>query len=283
MRRAATRARRDAWRAIGLGLALPATLLLLWQAAAQGGAIDSLVFPPPTAIASQALAMAGDGELSTHVTATLGRLLPGYALGAGAGALAGLLMGVSRTVNCLLGPLFAALYALPKIATLPLLLLVFGLTETPKVLSVALAVFFVVQINSLAGVRQIDARTVEAARSYGASGLRMARFVLLPGACPGVVTGLRTAAGLGVVTVVAVEFVASDSGLGHLIWNSWTLFQPERMYVGLVCVAALGAAFSGAIHLVGRRAMPWRAAGVRRGAVGLRPRRPSPSRTPPHI
>ncbi|MFI9080834.1 ABC transporter permease [Streptomyces sioyaensis] len=244
---------------------MPLGLLLLWQATAELGVTDSLTFPPPSAIASQAGAMASSGELATHAGATLGRLLTGYVLGALAGALAGFAMGVSRIVNALLGPLFAALYALPKIATLPLMLLVFGLTETPKVLSVAVAVFFVLQINTLAGVRQIDRRTLESARSYGASGLRMLRFVLLPGACPGMVTGLRTAAGLGVVTVVAVEFVASESGLGYLIWNSWTLFQPERMYVGLVAVALLGALFSGAVSVVGRYAMPWKAATPRRG------------------
>lgn len=253
------RARRTAWRHAALGLAVPLVLLAIWQAAAEAGAIDTLLFPAPTQIAGRMADLASSGELGTHTAATLQRLLPGYVLGAVTGALAGFVMGVSRTASAAFGPLFSALYAVPKIATLPLLLLIFGLTETPKVLSVAITVFFVLQINTAAGVRQIDPRLLESARSYGASGLRLLRFVLLPGALPGVLTGLRTAAGLGVVVVVAVEFVASDSGLGYLIWNSWTLFQPDRMYVGLVSVAVLGAVFSAVVSLAGRWAMPWRA------------------------
>ncbi|MFI1965804.1 ABC transporter permease [Streptomyces pathocidini] len=267
--RAAARARRAVWRDAALGLAVPAALLLAWQAAARAGLIDTLLFPPPSAIAARLLDLVGSGELGTHTAATLRRLLPGYALGAATGALAGFAMGVSRLANAALGPLFAALYSVPKIATLPLLLLVFGLTETPKVLSVAITVFFVLQINTLAGVRQIDPRMLETARSYGASGLRLLRYVLLPGACPGVLTGLRTAAGLGVVVVVAVEFVASESGLGFLIWNSWTLFQPDRMYVGLVAVAVLGSLFSAVVSLVERWAVPWRVPVRMRRAVRM--------------
>lgn len=245
---------RDTW----LGITVPLAVLTLWQIAAMTGLIDTLLFPSPCTIAAGMYRMACSGELGVHFAATLGRLLPGYALGALSGTLAGFAMGVSRTVNALLSPLFAALYALPKIATLPLLLLVFGLNETPKVLSVAITVFFALQINTLAGVRQIDPRTLEAARSYGAAGVRLLCFVLLPGALPGVLTGLRAAAGLGVVVVVAVEFVASDRGLGYLTWNSWTLFQPERMYVALISVALLGALCSGAVSLVARWATPWR-------------------------
>ncbi|NLU71496.1 ABC transporter permease [Streptomyces sp. HNM0575] len=257
-RAVAARARRGAWRRAALGLAVPVLLLAAWESAARAGAVDTVFFPAPTRIAARTAALASSGELGTHTAATLWRLLPGYALGAATGALAGFVMGVSRTLSAAFGPLFSALYAVPKIATLPLLLLVFGLTETPRVLSVAVTVFFVLQINTAAGVRQIDPRLLESARAYGASGLRLLRFVLVPGALPGVLTGLRTATGLSVVVVVAVEFVASERGLGYLIWNSWTLFQPDRMYAGLMCVALLGAVFSGAVSLAGRAAMPWR-------------------------
>ncbi|MGW2587897.1 ABC transporter permease [Streptomyces virginiae] len=259
VRASVSAARREAAWTVALGLAVPVALLAGWEAVARTGAVDTLLFPPPSRTFASLAAMAGDGELGRHVAATLGRLAPGYAVGALTGSLTGFAMGVSRTVRYAFGPLFAALYSVPKIATLPLLLLIFGLTETPKILAVAITVFFVLQINTLAGVRQIDARVLESARSYGASGFRLLRFVLLPGAGPAVLTGLRTAAGLSVMVVVAVEFVASDSGLGFLIWNSWTLFQPDRMYVGLITVAALGALLSAAVALVERWLLPWRA------------------------
>ncbi|MFC5722306.1 ABC transporter permease [Streptomyces gamaensis] len=259
VRTAVAQARKDAARSLIPAVALPLLLLGGWEAAARTGVVDALLFPPPTRIVGRLAAMAADGELGEHVAATLGRLLPGYALGTLGGAAAGFAMGVSRTVRAALGPLFAALYCVPKTATLPLLLLVFGLTETPRVLSVAITVFFVMQINTLAGVRQIDPRMLQTARSYGASGLRLLRFVLLPGALPAMLTGLRTAIGLGVVVVVAVEFVASERGLGFLIWNSWTLFQPDRMYVGLLTVALLGAVLAAAVTVAERWLVPWRA------------------------
>jgi ABC-type nitrate/sulfonate/bicarbonate transport system permease component len=167
-------------------------------------------------------------------------------------------MGSWRPLNAALGPLFTALYALPKIAILPLLLLIFGLTETPRILAVAISVFFVLQINTLAGVRQVDAKVLEAATAYGAAGLKRFRFVILPGALPFVFSGLRVAAGMAVIVVTSVEFVASDSGLGYLIWNSWQLFQPEQMYVGLVVVSLLGAVMTGLIILAERLAVPWK-------------------------
>ncbi|MGW5121801.1 ABC transporter permease [Streptomyces noursei] len=252
-------ARREAARSLIAAVVLPLSLLCMWEAAARTGLVDALLFPPPSHVVACLAAMAADGELGGHVAATLGRLLPGYALGTLSGAIAGFAMGISRTVRAALGPLFAALYCVPKTATLPLLLLIFGLNETPKVLSVAITVFFVMQINTLAGVRRVDPSVRDTARSYGASGLRLLWFVLLPGALPAILTGLRTAIGLGVVVVVAVEFVASESGLGFLIWNSWTLFQPDRMYVGLLAVALLGAALAAVVTLAERRLAPWTA------------------------
>ncbi|MFZ3475814.1 ABC transporter permease [Streptomyces sp. 4.24] len=253
------RVRRRARTAVLLGTAVPVGLLAAWECAARLAFIDPLLFPAPSRTGACAAALVASGELGGHAGATATRLFSGYALGAVAGIAAGFAMGVSRYVRAALTPLFTALYCVPKVAVLPLLLLVFGLSETPKVLAVAITVFFVLQINTLAGVSQIDPRMVETARSYGARGPRLLRAVLLPGAAPVIMTGLRTAAGLGVVVVVAVEFVASESGLGYLIWNSWTLFQPERMYAGILAVALLGTAFSLLLLAAERLVMPWRA------------------------
>lgn len=198
------------------------------------------------------------GELWVHVGATVARLAVGLVLGAVVGVLAGLAMGVWRPVRAAFGPMFTALYALPKIAILPLLLLIFGLTETPKVLAVAISVFFVMQINTLAGIMQIDARVLEAARAYRATGWKLFRYVLLPGATPTIMTGLRVSAGMSVIVVVAVEFVASNNGLGYLIWNSWQLFQPQTMYVGLITVSVVGAVVTALVIALERILLPWR-------------------------
>ncbi|WP_019807916.1 ABC transporter permease [Saccharomonospora halophila] len=248
-------------RDLALAVLTPLVLLALWEIAAATGMLDARLFTPPSEILSRGWEMISTGELWVHVYSTVARLLTGFALGAVAGIAVGLGMGVSRPLRAALGPTFTALYALPKIAILPLLLLIFGLTETPKVLSVAISVFFVVQINTLAGITQIDGRILEAARAYRATGWRLFRYVLLPGATPSIMTGLRVSAGMAVIVVTAVEFVASNNGLGYLIWNSWQLFQPQTMFVGLITVSIIGAVVTGLIILLERALLPWQHSG----------------------
>lgn len=252
------RARRLKSRDLAFAIVTPIVLLALWEIAARAGLIDARLYTPPSAIGLRGADMIVSGELWVHVGATVARLVVGFVVG----VLFGLIMGLWRPVRAALEPTFTALYALPKIAILPLLLLIFGLTETPKILSVAISVFFVVQINTLSGIVQIDARILEAARAYKARGLNLFRHVLLPGAMPAIMTGLRVSAGMAVIVITAVEFVASNEGLGYLIWNSWQLFQPATMFVGLITVALIGAAVTGLIILLERALIPWRRAGA---------------------
>lgn len=252
------RERRMRARDLGLSVLTPLALLGLWELAAYTGVIDPRLFTPPSTIAAKGWEMMVSGELWGHSAATVARLAVGLVLGAVLGIVAGLLMGVSRPLRAAFGPMFTALYALPKIAILPLLLLIFGLTETPKILAVAISVFFVMQINTMAGILQIDARVLEAARAYRATGVKLFRHVLLPAATPTIMTGLRVSAGIAVIVVIAVEFVASNNGLGYLIWNSWQLFQPEQMYVGLITVSIIGALVTALVIVLERMLLPWR-------------------------
>lgn len=263
-RRELRRHRRLRNRDIALAVLTPVALLAVWQLAASTGLIDDRLFPPPSQTFVRGAAMFATGELYGHLGVTLARLLTGYLAGAAAGIAVGLAMGSWRPLRAALGPTFAALYALPKIAILPLLLLIFGLNDTPRVLSVGVTVFFILQINTLGAIHQIDARVLEAGRAYGATGWRLFRFVTIPAILPAIFTGLRVAVGTGVVVIIAVEFVASNDGLGYLIWNSWQLFQPERMYVGLLVVAVLGAVLTGIVALIEHLALPWRRANAPR-------------------
>ncbi|GAA3752187.1 ABC transporter permease [Microbacterium kribbense] len=253
-RRARFLRRRD----LTLAILTPIVLLIAWELAARTGLLDPRLFTPPSAIAVRGWQMIVTGTLWIDVFSTVARLIAGFVSGAILGIVVGLLMGVWRPLRAALDPTFTALYALPKIAILPLLLLIFGLTETPKILSVTISVFFVVQINTLAGIMQIDSRITEAARAYKASGFRLFRYVLVPAALPSIMTGLRVSAGMAVIVITAVEFVASNNGLGYLIWNSWQLFQPDSMFVGLIAVSLIGAISTGLVILLERAMLPWR-------------------------
>lgn len=251
-------------RDIALAVFVPIALLVIWEAMVRTGVLDRRLFPPPSVIAQRAVDMIGSGELLTHFLATGGRVLYGTLLGIVFGVIAGLAMGRYRATYAAFNPTLSALYALPKVAIFPLLLILFGLGETPRVLVVAISVFFVVQINTMAGVRHVDPRLIEAGKSYGATGGRLFWFVIIPAASPSIFAGLRIAAGVSVLVIVAVEFVAANSGLGFLIWNSWTLFQPPKMFVGLATVALFGAAITGLVALLEGALMPWNRRGVGR-------------------
>ncbi|MGO1560329.1 Alkanesulfonates transport system permease protein [Actinomycetales bacterium JB111] len=247
-----------------LAIGTPVLLLALWEWGSRAGWIDARLFSQPTEIAARTWEMLRSGELGEHISITIYRFGTGYLIGGLLGVVVGMILGISRATNAAFGPLFSALYALPKIAILPLLFLIFGLNDTSRIIAVAITVFFVLQINTQGGIRQLDARLQEAATAYGAVGIKRLVHVVLPGVLPAVFTGFRVAAGLAVVVVTAVEFVASESGLGFLIWNSWTLFQPEKMYVGLVTVAIIGALVTLVVNVVEYFALPWRRRGGRR-------------------
>ncbi|MFC0672852.1 ABC transporter permease [Brachybacterium hainanense] len=245
-----------------LSIAAPIVLLLLWEVCARLLIIDPRFFPAPTKILLAGWEMLRSGELWTHTGPTLLRLLVGGGLGAILGIAVGLLMGSSRALNAAVGPLFSALYPLPKIAIFPILLMIFGPTELPKIIAVFITTFFILQISTVSGVRAIDARLLEAGAAYGARGLSRFRFVVLPGAMPFVFSGLRTATGTAVVVVTAVEFTgASTTGLGYLIWNSWQLFIPEKLYVGLLVIGVIGAVLTWLLARCETLLLPWRRRG----------------------
>lgn len=242
---------------LALGVGTPIVLLGLWQLAAHLKWVDPRIFTPPSSIAVAAGQLISAGTLQADLAATLARLLVGYAIGAAGGVAVGLVLGLVRPLRAAFSPLFTALYAVPQIALLPLLLVIFGVGETPKVLTVVAVTFFVLEINTLAAVRNFDPRLIEAGRAYGATGAKLFRHVLFPGTLPQVFTGLRVSIALGLVVITATEFVASNNGLGFLVWNSWQLFQPDQMYVGLVTIALLGVVLTAIISLLERLALPW--------------------------
>jgi NitT/TauT family transport system permease protein len=255
--RSALRSRRLRHRDLALGVATPIALLLLWQLASSTNLIDAKIFTPPSTIFSTAITLVKNGVLTHDLGITSLRLIVGFVTGGALGIVVGIVLGIFRTLRAAFSPLFAALYAVPQIAVLPLLLVIFGIGETPKILTVAAVSFFVLEINAMAGVRSIDPQLLEAGRAYGAKGRRLFWHVLIPGSLPSVFTGLRVAAALALVVVTATEFVAANSGLGYLVWNSWQLFEPNQMYVGLITIALVGVVLTGIIELIARKVMPW--------------------------
>jgi NitT/TauT family transport system permease protein len=240
-----------------ISLLSPLVCLLLWELSVRAGLLDGRFFPPPSRVLSVLGTMVLSGELWDHLSASLWRIAAGFVIGVVPGVLTGLAMGWSRAVRAALDPLVAATYPLPKIAILPLLLLIFGIGEASKVAVVAIAAFFMVVITTAHGVMQIDPALILAARSLGAGGGRLFTRVVLPAILPAVFTGLRLALGMSLLVIVAAEFVAADRGIGYLIWISWSTLSVAKMYAGLVTIAALGLLFTAGLERAGRVLMPW--------------------------
>ena len=250
------RARRER-RGRRISVASVAALLLLWELGARAGVVYELAFPAPTAIAAEVAALMGGIDFWRHLGATLARTSLGAVLGGAPALLAGLAMGWSSRVRAALDPIVAAIHPLPKIAVLPLLMVIFGIGETSKVIAIALGASFPILLNAAAGVRQISPLHFDVVRSYGGSRRKLFTRVVLPGALPFVLTGLRLSLNVALLISIAVELVASPTGLGRLIWLSWETLRVERLYAVLVVLSALGVAINLALGRLARRLAPW--------------------------
>ncbi|HTR83527.1 MAG TPA: ABC transporter permease [Reyranella sp.] len=238
----------------------PLAVLAVWQLASNMGLVNQRYVPSPVTIAEAGWSLAVSGELGRHIAASLRRLFLGFALGAVPGMAIGIVMGLNRWVRAIVDPLVAALYPIPKIAILPLLMLAFGLGDGSKVAVVAMSVLFLTIINTSVGVMEIDRIYFDVARNYGTPWHRLFGRVILPGALPSIFAGLRISLGVSLVVLVGAEFVnsTSRSGIGYLIWTSWETLVVEKMFVGIIVITILGVVTTFLLREVERRLVPWR-------------------------
>jgi ABC-type nitrate/sulfonate/bicarbonate transport system permease component len=247
------------WRDRALYLISPLGLLILWQLLLMAGFGDRRFIPAPTDIAVRFWQLVVSGELWTHTQVTLLRVFAGFVIGAIPAVAMGLLMAMFKPVRIFFDPLIAALFPIPKIALMPLLLLALGFGDASKIALVAIAVFFPVIVNTYVGASNIEKIYWDVARNYGASQTVLFTRVVFFGALPMIFAGLRIALAVSFIVLVAAEFVATKSGLGYLIWNSWELLQVDIMFVGIVTIGILGLITSALFQEIERKVIPWKA------------------------
>lgn len=236
----------------------PIAMILLWEVLVQTRLLDVRFFPPPSGIVGTFYEMAVSGELWQSLGISLFRIFAGFLVGAVPALLLGLTMGLFPLVRATIEPVVAALYPIPKLAMLPLIMLIFGIGETSKVVTIAIGVFFLVLINTVAGVVNIDKIYLDVAKNYGASRRDFYLTIALPGAMPLIFTGLKLGMGMGLLLIVAAEMTAAKSGIGYMIWRGYQTFYMERMFVGLTIMAALGYIFSVGLDELERKVLPWK-------------------------
>jgi len=239
-----------------LRIASVAAIAIAWQL--YGGSINPILLSDPSSVAVAFVDMVKDGSLGHALASSLAVLGLGFLFGAAAGVLIGLAAGRSDMVSALIDLPVSALYAVPAVALVPVIVLWFGFAVTAKTVVVFLFVIFPVLINTTRGVREVDPELLEVARSFCSSERRMWFDLILPSALPFIVTGLRLAIGRALIGVIIAEYYTSLSGLGDLITTNASNFQTARMFVPIVVIALLGVVFTALLELAERRLVPWR-------------------------
>ena len=243
---------------IVLGVVGLVSVVAVWELLVRAKILKALFISSPSSIVGATIEAVADGSLASSVASSLTE----YVLGFGAAILIGIGLGLAagwyRRVDCVVSPWVAVLYAMPHVALIPLAILWFGIGLSYKVFFVFLISFFPVVINTLAGVKATEEHYLEVARSFRASQLRVFRTVVLPGAVPFIMTGLRLGAGRAWIGVVVAELVGANSGLGFVIGQASEMLDTAKMMMAIIALGLLGMLLIDIMHRVEKRFDVWR-------------------------
>jgi ABC-type nitrate/sulfonate/bicarbonate transport system permease component len=233
--------------------------LLIWEAAVRLHGIAPIFLPPPSSIAVYLWRMLADGSMEYHLAVTLLRIFAGFLVATVTGVALGLAMGMSRIVSRIADVWIAALYPLPKISLIPLLIIWLGTGEAYRIVISAITAFFPIVISTYAGIRQVDRGLIKAARDLGANRRQVQLAVVIPAAMPSILSGLQLGMGVTIILIVAAEMIggSSQSGMGYLLMSAGQVMETEKVFAALVVLAIMGAAIIKLQQWVDRRIAPW--------------------------
>ncbi|HBR6852018.1 TPA: taurine ABC transporter permease TauC [Klebsiella aerogenes] len=249
-------------RQLTLSVATLAVLLAIWWAVTALQLISPLFLPSPWQVLQKLLTIAGpqgfmDATLWQHLAASLTRIAIALVMAAIVGVPVGIAMGLSPTVRGILDPLIELYRPVPPLAWLPLVIIWFGIGETPKILLIYLAIFAPVVMSTLAGVKSAQQVRVRAAQSLGASRAQVLWLVILPGALPEILTGLRIGLGVGWSTLVAAELIAATRGLGFMVQSAGEFLATDVVLAGIAVIAIIAFVLELGLRALQRRLTPW--------------------------
>ncbi|MCC6946172.1 MAG: ABC transporter permease [Bradyrhizobiaceae bacterium] len=234
------------------------SVIAAWQLATTYGLINPIFLPAPSHVASALHSMLVSGELWMHMSASLSRIGYGWSIGTAAGIAFGMLIGLFSVFRSLGIPLVAAIYPVPKIALLPLLILWLGIGEGSKVATIAASVFFPTVIATFSGVDSVPRNLIRMAQSFNVPLGRIAWNVLLPGALPSLLAGFRISVAASLLVLVAAEMIGAEYGIGALLIAAGNLMQTDRLMAGVVVLSALGLTLGAVISYLERKLLVWR-------------------------
>lgn len=241
-----------------LMVASPLFILALWEMLARTAIIDPRFFPPPTVIIQTLVEMVQSGRLFPNLGISLFRIAVGFLAGTIPAIMLGLLMGMYSPVRYFFSPLIMALMPIPTLALIPIFIIIFGIGEVSKVVTIAGSVFFPVVINTAAGVANIEKIYIDVAKNYGANAKDFFLKIALPGALPVMLEGIQMGQAIALLTIVAAEMMGANAGIGFIIWTSYKSFLIPQMYVGIVLISFFGYFFSLLLRWLQAKLLPWK-------------------------
>ena len=244
---------------------LPLTILVLWQASASLGTLPPSILPAPLDVAKAGWRLLLSGELLSNALISFERAFSGLLVGGSIAFGLGLSNGLSRLSERATDSTIQMVRNIPNLALIPLVILWFGIEEGAKLFLVSFGVFFPIYINTFHGIRTVDPQLVEMARSYGFKGFELFRRVILPGALPSILVGLRYALGIMWLTLIVAETIAAQSGLGYMAMSAREFMQTDVVVLAILIYALLGKLADSTVRIIEYFSLAWHPA-YRKGA-----------------
>jgi sulfonate transport system permease protein len=235
-------------------------LLLAWEILSETGIIPARILAAPTAVAGTAWSMIASGELESNLLVSLGRVVAGLTIAIVLGTTLALTAGLSRAGEMAIDAPMQMLRTMPFLALVPLFILWFGIGETPKIALVAMGGTFPIYLTLFAGIRAVDKKLVEAGSCFGMNRMTLIRHVILPGALPSFLVGLRYALGISWLSLVVAEQVNATAGIGYLIQDARDYMRTDIIVVCLLVYSLLGLGTDLIVRTLERYALAWRPA-----------------------
>lgn len=240
------------------GVVVFAVLILIMEWGTQAGWISALTLPKPSDVFATLVELYQSGQFTAHMVPSLTRLAVGAFLGAVAGVGTGILIGLFSYIRSGLVPLVAALFPVPKIALLPLFVIWFGIDEGSKYALIAFGTFTPTVVATYGAVDNVDRTLIRMGQSFGLTWLSIVRKIILPGAMPGILSGLRISLAIAIILLTAAEMLGAEYGIGAYVLQAGSLYDLDRLFAGVVILSLLGVIINALIGMLERRLLSWR-------------------------